>query len=109
MNAPLPLAVTRENLAEGERTLQRQGQPDAALLARTYRELNARVQALRFRSNQDRVKWSAAVKEHEQMIQALMARDGGALKAVLLDHLQHKRDSVLELMRAGAVYPAAKA
>jgi len=79
------------------------------VLARTYRELNARVQALRFRSNQDRVKWSAAVKEHEQMIQALMARDGGALKAVLLDHLQHKRDSVLELMRAGAVYPAAKA
>jgi DNA-binding GntR family transcriptional regulator len=58
------------------------------------------VQSLRFRSNQDEAKWQAAVKEHEQMVQALEARDSGALRAILVQHLQNKRDVVIELMRA---------
>ncbi|MDB6107695.1 MAG: hypothetical protein JWO52_7694 [Gammaproteobacteria bacterium] len=32
------------------------------------------------------------------------ARDSGALRAILIEHLLHKRDTVLELMRAGEVY-----
>ena len=39
------------------------------VLSATYRQVNARLQALRFRSNQDGEKWSAAVKEHEAMVQ----------------------------------------
>lgn len=74
------------------------------VLERTYRELNARVQALRFRTNQDQAKWKAAVKEHERMIDALAARDGAALRAVLVEHLHHKRDTVLALMRSGEAY-----
>lgn len=79
------------------------------VLAKTYREVNARVQSLRFRTNQDEVKWKAAVKEHERMMEALQARDGAALKAVLVEHLLHKRDAVLQLLRAGEVYPQAAA
>jgi len=41
------------------------------------------------------------VGEHEQMIAALEARDGDALRAVLTEHLLLKRDTVLELLRAG--------
>jgi len=71
------------------------------LLAKTYREINARVQSLRFRTNQNELKWRRAVGEHEQMIAALEARDGAALRAVLTEHLLLKRDTVLELLRAG--------
>jgi DNA-binding GntR family transcriptional regulator len=75
------------------------------VLAGTYARINARVQSLRFRTNQNEAKWKRAMKEHEQMVAALDARDAPALRAVLLAHLQHKRDTVLELLRAGEVYP----
>ena len=65
------------------------------VLSATYRQVNARLQALRFRSNQDGEKWSAAVKEHEAMVQALDQRDPAAMRAVLLSHLNHKRDVVM--------------
>ena len=69
------------------------------VLTTTYSQVNARLQALRFRSNQDEAKWSRAVAEHGQMIEALTRRDGAALKAVLVQHLQHKRDVVIEQLR----------
>ena len=73
------------------------------VLSTTYRQVNARVQSLRFRTNQNQVKWRRAVAEHTQMLRALDARDGPALRALLKAHLEHKRDTVLELMRSGAV------
>lgn len=77
------------------------------VFSNTYRSVNARVQSLRFRTNQNGAKWKRAVKEHERMIEALDARDAPALRAVLVQHLLAKRDTVLELMRAGEVYPEA--
>ena len=70
------------------------------VLTLTYNQVNARLQALRFRSNQDGEKWSAAVKEHEQMINALTARDALAMRAVLMGHLINKRDVVIDQLRA---------
>lgn len=75
------------------------------VLTQHYAAINARVQALRFRTNQDSAKWQRAVHEHERMVQALAARDGAALRAVLVQHLQHKRDTVLQLMASGSAYP----
>ena len=72
-----------------------------AVLSSTYKQVNARLQALRFRSNQDEVKWKAAVKEHGQMIHALEARDPMAMRQVLLAHLHNKRDVVVAQLRAG--------
>jgi DNA-binding GntR family transcriptional regulator len=72
------------------------------VLSGTYRSVNARVQSLRFRTNQNEAKWRRAVAEHEAMLAALEAHDAGALRS-----LQHKRDSVLDLLRAGQIYPQA--
>ena len=72
------------------------------VLTQTYRAINARVQSLRFRTNQDGAKWQRAVQEHERMVEALAARDTAGLRQVLVQHLQHKRDTVLQLMRDGA-------
>ncbi len=77
------------------------------VLTATYRSINARVQSLRFRTNQNEKKWKLAMKEHEAMMAALDARDGDALRDILMEHMHHKRDSVLDLMRAGEIYPEA--
>ena len=71
------------------------------VLASTCAKANARVQAMRFRTNQNEAKWQRAVLEHTQMLEALDSRDGPALRAVLKTHLLNKRDTVLELMRTG--------
>ncbi|MEO8837003.1 MAG: GntR family transcriptional regulator, partial [Caldimonas sp.] len=46
------------------------------VLTDVYRTVNARLQALRFRSNFDEDKWARAVGEHERMVELLAARDG---------------------------------
>ena len=73
------------------------------VLAQTWRNVNARLQALRFRSNFDEAKWKRAVKEHERMVELLAARDAAGLRALLIAHLMHKRDAVLELMKQGTL------
>ena len=70
------------------------------VLTATYKQVNARLQALRFRSNQDGEKWKNAVREHELMIDALSARDAQAMRAVLAGHLANKLDVVIEQLRA---------
>jgi DNA-binding GntR family transcriptional regulator len=79
------------------------------VLTATYNQLNARLQALRFRSNQDGEKWRRAVKDHERMIEALDARDCAAMREILLNHLYNKRDVVLEQLRGQGDAPAAGA
>ena len=75
------------------------------VLTSTYQSINARVQSLRFRTNQNEAKWSRAMQEHEVMIQALQAHDGAAMRQVLVKHLLNKRDTIIDLLRAGDVYP----
>jgi len=76
------------------------------VLSATYDRINARLQALRFRSNQDGAKWKNAVREHEQMLDALAARDAAGMRKVLAAHLKNKLDVVLELLHGQA--PARK-
>ena len=79
------------------------------VLTQTWANVNARLQSLRFRSNFDEAKWKRAMKEHDRMIELLAARDAVALRALMVTHLLHKRDAVLESMRAGQVGGARKA
>ena len=79
------------------------------VLAQTWRNVNARLQTLRFRSNFDEAKWKRAVKEHERMVELLGARDAAGLRALLIEHLMHKRDAVLELMKSGQLDAGSKA
>ena len=73
-------------------------------LRQTYIAVNRRLQALRFRSNFETPKWDRAIREHAQMLEALDARDGKRLAAIMRQHLLAKRDAVL---RSGEL-PAAQ-
>lgn len=64
------------------------------VLRQTYLSLNRRLKALRFKSNFQVQKWDEAAHEHGEMIQALEARDGKRLAAILRMHLLSKRDAV---------------
>lgn len=64
-------------------------------LESVYERLNARLQALRFRSNLNRDKWDAALREHADMMDALTRRDARKLSSLLKAHLDAKRDTVL--------------
>ena len=79
------------------------------VLTQTWSNVNARLQALRFRSNLDGAKWQRAMHEHERMIEMLALRDAAGLRALMVTHLTHKRDAVLELMRAGRLTGGHKA
>lgn len=76
-----------------------------AVLTETYDSVNSRIQNLRFRSNFNRDKWDAAVREHQCMLDALAAGDGAALRVLLEEHLRHKRDAVLEHWPAADSHP----
>ena len=76
------------------------------VLTATYNQVNARVQALRFRSNQDEDKWKNAIAEHDRMIEALAARDAAAMRTVLMAHLMYKRDVVVAQLRAASIATA---
>ena len=66
------------------------------VLRAIWKQLNARMHALRFRSNQDETKWAQALQEHAHILKALQARDGPTLRDLLVQHLRRKRDAVLE-------------
>ncbi|WP_297720887.1 GntR family transcriptional regulator [Limnohabitans sp. Rim8] len=70
------------------------------VLSSTYEQVNARLQALRFKSNQDDEKWHSAMQEHARMIEALQARQPQVLRDLLVRHLEHKRDVVLAQLQA---------
>jgi DNA-binding GntR family transcriptional regulator len=72
------------------------------VLATTDRSIDARVQSLRFRTNQNEAKWKRAVKDHEQMLDAM---DAPAMRSILVQHLLIKRDTAIDLMRRGDAYP----
>jgi len=76
------------------------------VLTQTYANVNTRLHALRFRSNFDERKWQQAVDEHTQMVERLAARDAAGMRALMVQHLNNKRDVVLELMHRDALQSA---
>ncbi len=72
-----------------------------SVLTQTYLQINARIQALRFRSNFEQDKWDIAVREHSEMLEALGTRDGGRLSDILRQHVMKKCRFVLNQLRSG--------
>ncbi|MBO9353784.1 FCD domain-containing protein [Bordetella petrii] len=66
------------------------------LLARLYDTQNARIQNLRFVSNENRAKWDQAMREHIEMAEALAARDADRLAGIMRAHLRRKCDAALK-------------
>ncbi len=72
------------------------------VLSRLFTQVNARIEALRFRSNQDGVKWEKAVEEHQAMINALKTRAAARMRKIMIQHVQNKRDVVVQLLKSEA-------
>jgi DNA-binding GntR family transcriptional regulator len=77
------------------------------VLAQMYERVNAPLQNMRFRSNFDQEKWNRAARDHADMVEALEARDGVRLAAILRAHIADKGHVVLEGRQALAVRHAA--
>ena len=73
------------------------------VLAHSYRQLNANVRRARYMANLSRERWDAAVREHEEILSALVARDAQRLKRLLAEHLTSKLASVLGALAEKAV------
>jgi DNA-binding GntR family transcriptional regulator len=71
-----------------------------AVLYNTYRQMNGNVRRARYMANLSKERWDAAVREHDEILAALAARDVKRIKALLSDHLAHKLASVLAALPA---------
>jgi DNA-binding GntR family transcriptional regulator len=66
-----------------------------ATLYNMYRQLNGNVRRARYMANLSKERWDAAVREHEDILAALSARDVKRIRALLSDHIAHKVASVM--------------
>ncbi|CAB3875451.1 GntR family transcriptional regulator [Achromobacter piechaudii] len=79
-----------------------------SLLKQLYDAQNARIQNLRFVSNENRQKWDLAMREHIEMAEALDARDADRLAGIMRQHLQRKCEAALKSIAPDAARPAAQ-
>jgi len=71
-----------------------------AMLYNIYRQMNGNVRRARYMANLSKERWDAAVREHDEILAALAARDIKRIKALLSDHLAQKLASVLAALPA---------
>ena len=64
------------------------------LLLQMYQTLAGRIRRARYVANMSDERWTQAVKEHEEILNALSKRDGTALSDVLKRHLKNKCETV---------------
>lgn len=62
-----------------------------AVLLETHMRLGGRIRRHRFAANVAPERWDQAIREHEEMLEALDERDGKKLAEVLRRHLDNKR------------------
>lgn len=73
------------------------------VLSKLFSQVNARIEALRFRSNQDGLKWEKAVEEHQEMLDALKARNPARMRKIMITHVQNKRDVVVQMLSSESI------
>ena len=64
-------------------------------LVDTINSLSAKVRRARFSAQMTKESWAKAVSEHEEMIAALEAQDPDRLEAILVQHVETKRATIL--------------
>ena len=79
-----------------DKIIEASGNP---VLTNTYRQLNANVLRARYMANLSQERWDAAVREHDEILAALVARDAGRLQRLLAEHLAHKVASVMAALQ----------
>ena len=63
------------------------------VLLEMYNNLSQRIKRIRYSSEMSDDFWRKAVNDHENMIEALQARDGERLGHILRSHLSHKLEA----------------
>ena len=71
------------------------------LLLQMYQPLAGRIRRARYVANMSDERWTQAVKEHEEMLNALAKRNGAALSDVLKRHLKNKCETVKSHLEGG--------
>jgi DNA-binding GntR family transcriptional regulator len=84
------------NQAVHERIVELADNPVAAGL---YRGLLGRIRRYRFVGNREGGRWGRALEEHQQILDALRARDGALLRQLLHSHLRNGWHVTRELVR----------
>lgn len=69
-------------------------------LAQIYRSLNANARRARYMANLSQERWDQAVAEHNEILDALTARDAARLQRLLHEHLEHKLALVMDALAA---------
>jgi DNA-binding GntR family transcriptional regulator len=71
-----------------------------SVLAATYANFSSRLQRVRYNANRENHKdrWGEAMREHEQILDALQRRSGVELSDILFRHLQNKRVAALRYL-----------
>ncbi len=62
-------------------------------LSEVHQKLSRQIQQARYMPNYSNARWQRAVRDHDQILEALRARDGQGLAAILKQHLRRKGDS----------------
>lgn len=71
-------------------------------LANVTRRMSARIRWARYKANFSAERWRQAVSEHEEILDALVRRDGKRLKTLLQQHLHNKYEVIAEWLQASA-------
>lgn len=72
-----------------------------------HKVLNARVYRARYICNLKTQRWESAIKEHEEILEALRRRDGEALAAILRRHVLQAWDKMQEILGELSAHEAA--
>jgi DNA-binding GntR family transcriptional regulator len=66
-----------------------------SVLYNAYRQMNGNLRRARYMANLSTERWDAAVREHEEILAALAARDIERVKTLLSEHLANKLEGAL--------------
>jgi DNA-binding GntR family transcriptional regulator len=77
-----------------------------AVLASTHDKLNLRLRRARYFANVSQTRWDRAMQEHDQIIDALEARNCKRLRALLEEHIRNKCDVVIAALLSSGVVSA---
>jgi DNA-binding GntR family transcriptional regulator len=93
------LHFTRSELAEYFRCNQAIHEKIVAaarnsVLEDVYRKLSGRARRARFAANLSRERWASAMKEHDDILDALQRREGERMRSLLRQHLRNKLNVV---------------
>jgi DNA-binding GntR family transcriptional regulator len=67
-------------------------------LGQHYHQLAGRVRRARYSANLSARRWAQSVSEHEQIIKLLKTRDGDLLAKVLRAHIDHKFETIRDVI-----------